>query len=97
MYTIFALVGLLVGLVIAEIAWRKSLKHASHVVPAAITRNSNKIVWQKVFYYGVLCTLLGAEHFMHVNIPEPVYWLDAFAIAGGDVQKLANKFFRLSK
>lgn len=94
-YTIAALVALLIGLLIAEYHWRKSLKQANHVVPTAITKNSNKIVWQKFFYYAVLCTLFAADHVLKINIPEPVYWLDAFALAGGDVQKLANKFFRL--
>jgi hypothetical protein len=97
MYTIFALSGLLAGLVVAEIAWRKSMHHVNHVVPAAITKNSNKVVWQKVFYYGVLLTFFGAERFLGLHIPEPVYYIDVFAIAGGDIQKLANKFFRLSK
>ena len=94
---IACLVGLLVGLSVAEYHYLKARRHASNVVPATLVNNSNKIVWQKVFYYGILCTLLGAEHFLNVNVPEPVYWLDAFAIAGGDVQKLANKFFRLTK
>jgi hypothetical protein len=96
-YTFFAATGLLVGLVIAEIAWRKSMHHVNHVVPAAITKNANKIVWQKFFYYGVLLTLFGVEHFLGLRVPEPVYYIDVFAIAGGDIQKLANKFFRLSK
>lgn len=97
MYTIFALTGMLIGLLVAEYHWRKSMAHANHVVPAAITKNSNKIVWQKFFYYAVLCTLFAADHVLKIHVPEPVYWLDAFALAGGDVQKLANKFFRLSK
>lgn len=92
---ICALFGLLFGLIIAEIQWRKSMHHANHVVPAAITKNSNKIVWQKIFYYAVMCTLLLFDKLLGVHVPEPVYWLDAFALAGGDVQKLANKFFRL--
>jgi hypothetical protein len=94
---IASLAGLLIGLLVAEYHYLKARSHANHVVPATLVNNSNKVVWQKLFYYGILCTLLAAEHFLHVNVPEPVYWLDAFAIAGGDVQKLANKFFRLSK
>ena len=90
-----ALTAMLIGLLVAEYHWRKSLHEANHVVPTAITKNSNKIVWQKFFYYAVLCTLFAADHFLNVKVPEPVYWLDAFALAGGDAQKLANKFFRL--
>jgi hypothetical protein len=92
---IFALSGLLIGLLVAEYNYKKARHHASHVVPATIVNNANKIVWQKVFYYGFFCTILFAEFVLKINVPEPVYWLDAFAIAGGDVQKLANKFFRL--
>lgn len=92
---IYSGIGLLGGLIIAEIAWRKAMHHANHVVPAAITKNSNKIVWQKIFYYGVLGSLLVFQKLSGVAVPEPVYWLVSFAIAGGDVQKLANKFFRI--
>ena len=95
-YTLIAaLVGLLIGLLIAEFQYRKARTHASHVVPATIVNNSAKIVHQKVFYYCVLLTLFAVEHLFTLQVPQPLYWLTGFAIAGGDVQKLANKFFRL--
>lgn len=92
---ITAAVGLLVGLVVAEVAYKKSAKHASHVTPATIVNNHYKVINQKLFYYGVFLTILFAERVLDIKIPEPMYWLTGFAIAGGDVQKLANKFFRL--
>jgi hypothetical protein len=90
-----SLVGFLFGLVVAEVAYKRASKHAAHVVPATIVNNHKKVVNQKLFYYGFFLTILFAEYVLHIKIPEPVYWLDGFAIAGGDVQKLANKFFRL--
>lgn len=95
LYTIIALVALLIGLLVAEYHWRKSLKQANHVVPTAITKNSSKIVWQKTFYYGLFITFLLADHLLDIKLPEACYYLDVFALVGGDIQKLANKFFRL--
>lgn len=92
---IASLVGLLFGLLVAEIAYKRSANHASHVKPATIVNNHYRVVNQKLFYYGFFLTILFAEYVLHIKIPEPVYWLDGFAIAGGDVQKLATKFFRL--
>lgn len=89
-----SLIGLLIGLLVAEYYYIKSRKHASGVVPATIVNNSHHIVKQKFFYYGVLVTLF----FVHVRFSvhsDVLYWLVGFAIAGGDVQKLAVKFFRL--
>lgn len=90
-----AAIGLLVGLIVAEIAYKKAAKHAQHVKPATIVNNHYKVVNQKLFYYIFFLTILFAEFVLHIRVPEPVYWLDGFAIAGGDVQKLATKFFRL--
>ena len=90
-----ASVGLLAGLIVAEIAYKKSARHADHVVPATIVNNHYHVVNQKLFYYIFFLTILFAEFALKIRIPEPVYWLDGFAIAGGDVQKLASKFFRL--
>lgn len=92
---IASLVGLLVGLLIAEFAWKKSSRHASHVVPATIVNNHYRVVKQKYFYFAVLLSLIGAQVLFSVHTPEPVFWLIGFAVAGGDVQLLANKFFRL--
>lgn len=94
-YIIFGLVAVLIGLLIAEFHWKKSMHQANHVVPAAMTKNSNKVVWQKSFYYGLFLTFLAADHLTNVKIPEACYYLDVFALVGGDIQKLANKFFRL--
>lgn len=90
-----AAVGLLTGLIVAEIAYKKSAKHANHVKPATIVNNHYRIVNQKLFYYVFFLTILFAEAVLKIRVPEPVFWLDGFAIAGGDVQKLATKFFRL--
>ena len=90
-----AAIGLLFGLVVAEIAYKRSARHANHVKPATIVNNHYRVVNQKLGYYIFFLTILFAEFVLHIKIPEPVYWLDAFAIAGGDVQKLATKFFRL--
>lgn len=90
-----AMVGLLAGLLIAEYYYKKAARHTNHVMPATIIKNSHHVMQQKLFYYGFFLTILFAEYVLHINVPEPVYWLDGFAIAGGDVQKLAVKFFRL--
>ena len=90
-----SIVGLLVGLIIAEIGWKKSAKHASHVVPATIVNNSQHIIRQKIIYYGVLVTFIGSTVLFRVHIPDLCYSFISFAIVGGDIQKLANKFFRL--
>lgn len=89
------LVGLLLGLLVAEIAFKKSAHHASHVVPGTIVNNHYKVVKQKLIYYGVLLTFLLAEFLLRIDIPDLCYSLIAFAIVGGDIQKLATKFFRL--
>jgi hypothetical protein len=90
-----SLIGLLIGLIVAEIQYKKASRHADHVVPATIVNNHKKVINQKLFYYGFFLTILFSEYVLHIKVPEAVYWLDGFAIAGGDVQKLANKFFRL--
>lgn len=90
-----ALIGLLIGLLIAEIGFRKSAKHANHVVPATIVNNHTSVVKQKIIYYGVLVTFLGSSFLLGVKIPDLCYSLVSFAIVGGDIQKLATKFFRL--
>lgn len=87
--------GLLIGLSVAEIYYLKARKHASHVVPATIVNNSHSIVKQKVFYYAVLLSLFFVEWKLNIKVNDALYWLVGFAIAGGDVQKLAVKFFRL--
>lgn len=87
--------GLVVGLLVAEYFYIKSRNHASHVVPATIVNNSHRIVQQKLFYYAVLLTLFFVEFQFHIRVNEALWWLTGFAIVGGDVQKLANKFFRL--
>lgn len=86
--------GLLIGLVVAEYYFLKARNHASHVVPATIVNNSHHIVNQKMFYYCVLLTLFVAQSRFGIH-NDVLYWLVGFAIAGGDVQKLAVKFFRL--
>lgn len=90
-----AIVGLLVGLLVAEIFFKKSAKHTNHVVPATIIRNSQHIVQQKLVYYATLSTFIGAQFFLNIKIPDLCYSLIVFAIVGGDIQKLATKFFRL--
>lgn len=90
-----AVAGLVLGLIVAEIAYKKAARHAQYVKPATIVNNHYRVVNQKLFYYIFFLTILFSEFVLHIRIPEPVYWLDGFAIAGGDVQKLATKFFRL--
>lgn len=92
---IAVLTGLLIGLSVAEYYYRKSRQHANHVVPATIVNNSHRIVQQKLFYYIVLLSLFCIQYVFNTKVPDPLYWLVGFSIAGGDVQKLANKFFRL--
>ncbi len=94
-YSFAALAGLLVGLIVAELYYHKAKKHANHVVPAIIVKNSAHIYRQKLWYYGLFCTFLFSEYVLKVHIPEACYYLNVFAIAGGDIQKLATKFFRL--
>jgi hypothetical protein len=95
-YTIIgSLGGLLIGLSVAEFYYLKARKHASHVVPATIVNNSHWVIKQKLFYYAVLLTLFFIEVYFQLKVNDALYWLVGFAIAGGDVQKLANKFFRL--
>jgi hypothetical protein len=88
-----ALLAFLIGLLVAEFYARKSYKSANRVVPTAIVKNSHHIVNQKLFYYGVFLTF-AIVSWLGVHVPEACYYLDVFAIAGGDVQKLANRFFR---
>lgn len=90
-----ALVAFLIGLLVAEYYYLKAARHSNHVVPATIIKNSQHVVWQKVFYYGLFLTFLFADHVLKIRVPEACYYLDVFAIAGGDIQKLANRFFRL--
>jgi divalent metal cation (Fe/Co/Zn/Cd) transporter len=88
-----ALIAFLIGLIVAEVYARKAYRSANRVVPTAIIKNSQHIVWQKLFYYGVFLTF-ALLTWLGVHVPEACYYLDVFAIAGGDVQKLANRFFR---
>jgi len=93
-YIIIALSGMLVGLIIAEISWRRSMKHTHHVVPAAIVTNSRKIVQQKQIYLGLLAIFILAQWLVNVVVPAECYTLVVFALVGGDVQKIASKHIR---
>lgn len=92
---ISSLAGLLAGLLVAELAYKKSAKRTHHVKPATIIVNSHNVVWQKLTYYGTLVTFIGADFFLSIRVPELCYSLVVFAIVGGDVQKLSTKFLRV--
>lgn len=89
------LVGLLIGLTVAEIAYRRAAHHANHVVPATIVNNYYKTVKQKQVYIGLLIVLLLAQAFLDIPVPTECYTLLVLALVGGDIQKIGTKHTRL--
>lgn len=89
------LVGLLVGLLVAEIAYKKAARHANHVVPAIIINNSHKVVKQKQWYIAILLLFIAAQALLKVEVPGECYTLVVCALVGGDLQKIASKYIRL--
>lgn len=92
---LFAAVGLAIGLFVAEHQYHKSARRTNHVMPATIIKNSSKIADQKVAYYALLVFFVACDYILKIPIPEACYSLIVFAIIGGDIQKIANKFLRL--
>lgn len=92
---LFSVAGLLFGLFVAEYYFHKSARHTNHVMPATIIVNSKNIAHQKIIYYGMFVSLVACRYLLSIDIPEACYTLVVFAIVGGDIQKIANKMFRL--
>lgn len=90
-----SLTGLLIGLVVAEVAYKKAAKHANHVVPAIIINNSHKVVQQKKAYIGLLAFFVFSQALLQVAVPGECYTLVVCALVGGDLQKIASKHLRL--
>lgn len=92
---LFAVIGVLIGLFVAEYYFHKMQRRTNHVMPATIIRNSHNIAQQKLIYYALFLTMLACQYLLKINIPEVCYSIVTFAIVGGDIQQIANKILRL--
>lgn len=91
---ITGLIGLLVGLLVAEVFYKKAARK-DNVVPAIILRNAHHIVQQKQAYYALLGVFIVSQWLLTVKVPGECYTLVVCAIVGGDLQKIATKYLRL--
>lgn len=60
-----------------------------------VAKVHSHMLFVRAFYYILFLTVIFAQHVLNIHIPDAVYYLDVFALLGGDVQQLASRFFRL--